>query len=123
MSTIEEQKKLIESEIKKLEDMSGSVTVHAKRFRDNAFSRFPILLIFLSTFGLVSTLYGFEKVIDQIDFFETNPLMVLVMGIITLAITGSLFKKLKWVSTYKPALSLNAEPLLVYFRHEKNTAR
>jgi uncharacterized membrane protein YhaH (DUF805 family) len=94
MSTIEEQKKLIEAEIKKLEEMSGSVTIHAKRFRDNAFSRFPILLIFLSTFGLVSTFYGFEKVIDQIEFFEKNPLMVLVTGIITLVITGSLFKKL-----------------------------
>jgi uncharacterized membrane protein YhaH (DUF805 family) len=94
MDSIQEQKKRVEAEIRKLDAMGGSLTGQAKRFRDSAFSRFPVLLVFLSTFGLVSTFYGFEKVIDQIHFFEENPSMVLVTGIITLAITGSLFKKL-----------------------------
>jgi len=95
MTSIEEQKKLIEAEIKRLEEMGGSLTGQAKRFRDSAFSQFPTLFVFLSTFGLVSTFYGFEKVIDQISFFQQHPFMVLVTGILTLAITGSLFKKLK----------------------------
>jgi len=94
MRSIQEQKAHIESEIHKLEAMGGSLGGQAKRFRDSAFSRFPILLVFLSTFGLVSTFYGFEKVIDQIEFFQANPSMVLVTGIIILAITGGLYKKL-----------------------------
>jgi hypothetical protein len=94
MSSIQEQEKRIESEIRKLEEMGGSLTGQAKRLRDSTFSRFPLLFVFLSTFGLVSTFYGFEKIIDQIPFFVENPVMVLVTGIITLAITGTLFKKL-----------------------------
>ena len=95
MHSVHEQRERVEAEMRKLEQMGGTVTHQARRFRDSTFSRFPILFVFLSTFGLVSTLYGFEKVIDQIGFFEENPIMVLVTGVITLAITGSLFKKLK----------------------------
>jgi len=94
MNSIQEQKEQIESEIRKLEAMGGSLSGQAKRLRDSTFTRFPILIVFLSTFGLVSTFYGFEKVIDQIPFFVENPLMVLATGILTLAITGTLFKKL-----------------------------
>ena len=75
--------------------MGGTLGGQAKRLRDSTFTRFPIVFIFLSTFGLVSTLYGFEKVIDQITLFENNPLLILLTGILTLAVTGSLFKKLK----------------------------
>lgn len=95
MSTINEQTAKIEAEVKKLEEMGGSLGGQVKNLRDSTFSRFPILFVFLSTFGLVSTLYGFEKVIDQIPFFEAHPFMVLVTGIVTLGITGSLFKKLR----------------------------
>ena len=95
MNSIQEQKERIESEIRKLEVMGGTLGGQAKRLRDSTFTRFPIVFIFLSTFGLVSTLYGFEKVIDQITLFENNPLLILLTGILTLAVTGSLFKKLK----------------------------
>lgn len=94
MSAINEQRKRVEDEVRKLEEMGGSLTGHAKKFRDSAFARFPIIFVFLSTFGLVATLYGFEKFIDRIHFFQENPIMVLVAGLLTLAITGSLFKKL-----------------------------
>lgn len=94
MNSIQEQKKRIESEVRKLEAMGGTLGGQAKQLRDSTFSRFPILIVFLSTFGLVSTFYGFEKVIDQIPFFVENPFMVLVFGILTLAVTGTLFKKL-----------------------------
>lgn len=94
MNSIQEQKKRIESEVRKLEAMGGTLGGQAKQLRDSTFSRFPILIVFLSTFGLVSTFYGFEKVIDQIPYFVENPFMVLVFGILTLAVTGTLFKKL-----------------------------
>jgi len=95
MSTIREQKERIESEIHKLEQMGGSVTGQARRFRDGTFSRFPILFVLLSTFGLVCTLYGLEKVIDKIYLFEKYPLLILITGIVTLTISGTLFNKLQ----------------------------
>jgi hypothetical protein len=94
MNTIQEQRKRVEDELHKLENMGGDLTEKAKGFRDSAFTRFPVIFVFMSTFGLVATLYGFEKVIDDIQFFSENPKMVLVAGVVTLALTGSLFKKL-----------------------------
>lgn len=95
MDKIKAQKELVEKEIKKLEAMGGSIGGKVKNIRDSAFSRFPFLFVFLSTFGLVATLYGFEKLIDRIDYFQKYPEMVLVVGLVILLITGTLYKKLK----------------------------
>lgn len=94
MSSINEQRQKVESEIKKLEEMGGSLTGKAKNFRDSAFTRFPVIFVLLSTFGLVATLYGFEKVIDDISFFSEHPRLILVAGLLMLAFTGTLYKKL-----------------------------
>ena len=57
-------------------------------------NRFPLVFSLLITFGLVSTLYGFEKIIDQIDWLVQNPWVLLITGIVTLIITGAAYKKL-----------------------------
>lgn len=80
--------------MKKLEQMGGSLTGRAKNLRDSAFARFPVGFVLLSTFGLVSTFYGFEKAIDDISYFSDHPRMILLVGLITLAFTGTLYKKL-----------------------------
>lgn len=94
MNELKKQHDLVEKEMQKLEKMGGSVTGNLKQARDSAFTRFPILFVLISSYGLVATVYGFEKVIDGIDFFERHPLMILVSGILTLILTGSLYKKL-----------------------------
>ena len=65
----------------------------AKR-RDNAFDRFPLLFTLLATFGLVATLYGFEGLINKVDLLAQNPFILLGVGLLTLIISGSLYKKL-----------------------------
>jgi hypothetical protein len=62
--------------------------------RESVFSRFPLLFTFLGTFGAIATFYGAEHVIDKIDVLAKNPFLLLSIGIITLAITGTLYKKL-----------------------------
>jgi len=94
MNKIIDQHKKIEAEIKVLEALGGSVTHKAISVRDSTFKRFPLLFVTLSTFGLVATFYGFEKVIDEIAFFSNNPLIILSTGVIILILTGSLYKKL-----------------------------
>ena len=94
MSKISEQTQLVEAEIRKLEDMGGSLSGKAKKLRDSAFTRFPVVFMLLSTCGLVATLYGFEKVIDEVGFFASHPEMILVVGLVTLAFTGTLYRKL-----------------------------
>lgn len=94
MNLINQQKERVESEMRKLEEMGGGVTNKFKDLRNTAFSRFPMVFVLLSSFGLVATFYGFEKMIDGIPFFTENPQMILVVGVVTLLLTGALYKKL-----------------------------
>ena len=94
MKSVSDQRAKVEAEIKKLEAMGGSVTGRFTHLRDSAFARFPVVFVLLSSFGVVATLYGFEKVIDQIEFLNKNPLTLLLAGIFVLIVTGSLYKKL-----------------------------
>ena len=92
--SIEEQKEKVLSEVRKLENMGGSVGRRMLGIRNSAFSKYPLVFVLLSSFGLVATFYGFEKVIDNIEYFSDKPIMILITGIVVLIFTGSLYKKL-----------------------------
>lgn len=62
--------------------------------KQSVFQRFPLLFTLLATFGVVSTFYGFERLIDKVDIFSDNPIILLGVGILTLIFTGTLYKKL-----------------------------
>ena len=91
---LDNQKELAKSGFNKINTLQSSVTDKVKSARDSALVRFPLLFLLLSSFGLVATFYGFEKVIDQIPFFIRNPEMILLTGILVLVGTGALYKKL-----------------------------
>lgn len=63
--------------------------------RKSVFERFPLVFTMLSSFGLVATFYGFERLIDKVDLFANNPWILLGTGVLTLALTGTLYKKLQ----------------------------
>ena len=92
--SIQDQKKKVQAEVKKFEEMGGVLGKKMLGIRDSAFTRYPVIFVFLTTFGLVATFYGFEKVIDGIPFFVERPHMILVTWILVLICTGTLFKKL-----------------------------
>lgn len=62
--------------------------------RDSVFKRFPLLFALLGTFGVVTTYYGFQHIIQQIPLFANNPYFTLVVGLSVLMLTGTLYKKL-----------------------------
>lgn len=62
--------------------------------RSAAETRFPLFFGLTATFGLVSVLYGFEKLIDRVEVFVNNPWILLVTGVILLLITGAAYRKL-----------------------------
>jgi hypothetical protein len=62
--------------------------------RQSAAQRFPLFFTLMGSFGLVATFYGFEAIINRIDVLANNPVILLGVGIFTLAITGTLYKKL-----------------------------
>jgi len=89
----EEHKKLIDT-IHTLEENTQKLGSKFGSYRDTAFSKFPLLFVLLSSFGLVSTFYGFEKLIDSVPILSENPIVLLLNGLLVLVITGSLYKKL-----------------------------
>jgi hypothetical protein len=62
--------------------------------RDKAHEKFPLWYALLATFGFVSTLYGFEKLIDSVELFVNHPWILLATGVTTLVITGTAYQKL-----------------------------
>ena len=83
--------KLAPHEIKEAE---LKVVKELEKSRDNAYQRFPLLFTMLAAFGLVATFYGFEHMIDSIPILANNPLILLGVGIGSLVVTGTLYKKL-----------------------------
>lgn len=61
----------------------------------SVFGRYPLLFSSLATFGFLATIYGFERVLDQIPLLRENPIIILLAGILILALTGTLYKRLE----------------------------
>lgn len=66
----------------------------ATKQRESAAQRFPLAFGLTATFGLVSVLYGFEKLIDKVQLFANNPWILLVTGVLLLLATGAAYRKL-----------------------------
>ena len=55
--------------------------------------KFPLVYALVATFGLVAIASGFSKLTERIGFFEENPDILLLVGIIILIITGAVYRK------------------------------
>ena len=77
-----------------IKDKEERVVRQLDRTRQTAAQRFPLLFTLLASFGLVATFYGFEGLIDKVGVLSNNPAILLAVGILTLGLTGKLYKKL-----------------------------
>ena len=75
-------------------DIDDKIIEQAKRRRESIAERYPLTFALIGTFGLVSTFYGFEKLIDSIELFANNPWILLLVGLVTLSVTGLALRKL-----------------------------
>lgn len=62
--------------------------------RDSLFKRFPILATLVITFGVSATLFGMERLIMEMTWFNNHPFLILMVGIMTLVVSGKLYQKL-----------------------------
>ncbi|MDX1765522.1 MAG: hypothetical protein R3313_01065 [Candidatus Saccharimonadales bacterium] len=81
--------------LSKLTESEKRIFNRLRQDRQAVFHRFPLLFTLLGAFGLVATFYGFERLIDQIDLFHDNPVILLATGLGVLVFTGTLYKKLQ----------------------------
>lgn len=75
-------------------DIDDKILEKAAKRRESIAERYPLTFALIGTFGLVSTFYGFEKIIDSIDLFVNHPWILLVVGLVTLSVTGLALRKL-----------------------------
>ncbi len=75
-------------------EVDDKIIEKARRSRESIAQRYPLTFALIGTFGLVSTFYGFEKIIDSIQLFVNHPWILLVFGLVTLSVTGLALRKL-----------------------------
>jgi hypothetical protein len=75
-------------------DVDDKIIEKARQKRESVAERYPMTFALVGTFGLVSTFYGFEKLIDRIPLFTSHPWIILVVGVGTLSVTGLALRKL-----------------------------
>lgn len=75
-------------------EIDDKIIEKARAKRESVAERYPMAFALIGTFGLVSTFYGFEKMIDRIDLFANHPWILLVIGVGTLTVTGLALRKL-----------------------------
>ncbi len=62
--------------------------------RKEVLRRFPVLFLLLVTLGVTATIAGMEKLLMEINFLQSHPLVLLTIGLGLLVFTGTLYKKL-----------------------------
>lgn len=62
--------------------------------RKSLLRRFPIVFTLLVAFGAAATFFGVERIFQTISFFNDHPWRSLLIGVVTLAVTGKLYAKL-----------------------------
>jgi hypothetical protein len=65
-----------------------------RKEKQDSFKRFPLLFSLLTAFGVVITYNGIHGLIEKVDWLNRNPVIPLVVGILILLFTGTLYKKL-----------------------------
>lgn len=84
----------IENVAKRLEQTVSETDHVIDPIRRSFFRRFPTASILLVTFGAAATIYGIERVLEDIAFLNERPLFIIAIGVATLVVTGRLYKKL-----------------------------
>jgi hypothetical protein len=62
--------------------------------KQHAVKRFPLFFALLAAFGLVITNDGIQGLITKVEWLNRNPMITLVVGLVVLVFTGTIYKKL-----------------------------
>ena len=81
--------------LKKLEDLTAKMNQLFSEKGKNVFSRYPLLFALLIVFGVTMVTEGMKDMLAEVQFFHDKPFIMLLMGLLVLIITGTLYKKLE----------------------------
>ena len=77
-----------------LKETVGEIDSLVKKPREVVFRRYPFLFTLLVTFGVAAVFFGFEKILSNSFYLSDKPWLILVIGVLVLAFSGQLYKRL-----------------------------
>lgn len=80
--------------LKKVEELTSKLNNLFNEKGKSVFSRYPLTFALLVVFGVSMVSVGIKDLLYEIHFLQNQPFMMLLLGIIVLIITGTLYKKL-----------------------------
>ena len=81
--------------LQQVEEVTRSINNYMQKRGRSVFGRYPLLFSLLGTFGVVLVLHGFDRIIGGIPFLNDRPMLLLAIGIVILALTGTLYKRIE----------------------------
>lgn len=88
------EEKVTKKQFEKLTEREEKIMRMLKEEREIVQQKFPLPYAFLAFFGFVSTWAGMYKIIQQIEFLNNNPVILIILGLSILIITGAAYRKL-----------------------------
>lgn len=81
--------------IKQAEEITKEINDFVRKRGRSVFGRYPLLFSLLGTFGVVLIIHGFDGIIEKMPFLSERPALLLVIGIVILVLTGTLYKRIE----------------------------
>jgi hypothetical protein len=70
------------------------IIARLRKEKQHGNKRFPLFFTLLTAFGVVITYNGIHGLIEKVELLNRNPIITLIIGILILFSTGTLYKKL-----------------------------
>jgi len=81
--------------IQNLERTTQNIHDNIGKYSKPVLRRYPLLFLFLTVFSVAAILHGFEILTDKISLFNEHPTSLILIGILALFFTGTLYKSLR----------------------------
>jgi len=81
--------------LKQVEELTAKLNQLFSEKGRMVFSRYPLTFALLVVFGVTMVTQAVKDLLIKIPFLKNEPIIMLVMGILILIFTGTLYKKLK----------------------------
>jgi len=81
--------------IQQMEEMVKEVHDSAKKYTQPVLRRYPLVFAFLIVFSISAISDGFRLFADDISLFREHPTILIVIGVLSLLLTGKLYKSLE----------------------------
>ena len=80
--------------LKHLEDLSNEINEKMASRTKNVFQKYPLTFGLLILFGVIAVIDGMRGLMESFGLFRDNPWYLIIIGLLILTITGTLYKKL-----------------------------